>query len=746
MASFSSCNTTKYLNNNERLLSKNTIELETKELTKDEKNALAYQLSTITKQEPNSSFRLWLYQRAIKKSQTDTSAFNRWIINGFGEKPVIFDSTRMESTVTNMEYYLNNRGFFDAKVKAKATTEEQKVQVVYNVNTHQPLLVDGLQYISKDSVIQEMLQDIKKESLIKKGEPISTTSFNQEKNRIAKAMQNRGYAYMYPNYVIYEGDTTQKILKANVKAFLVNPTDSTKHQQYVNGKIFIHTDYTPINRANIVFDTIEIEGYFFIKAKNVDFQVKTQTLLDALVIRTGERFSAKSFELTRRQLTDLNIYKFVRIKYTQHELQDNILEYNIYLNLANKMEFGADLEVNTIQGSTSAFGNSLGIFGNLLYKNKNLNRGAEIFSINPVAGLEFALDSTNRIFNTIDLRMNSEITFPKQNRGWLKGSKSSISANYAFVRRFLFYTYNSLAANVGLDWEKNNRRHTFNPISINFLSPTIDQEFQPILDESQFLANSFTEQLIVGNNYTYTYASPQNRFRESYFFRSNVELAGNSFFLLNEIISPNQDWTFINGIPFSQYVRFELDGHFTKQYANKRFLAFRANMGVASGFNNKEVPYVKQFFVGGSSGIRAWRVREIGPGTFDETRIEPPFAPTVVQVPYQTGDFKLELSAEYRFLLWSYFSLEGAVFVDAGNIWTLKEDADRPGSQLTFDFWEQLAVGTGFGVRRDFSYFLIRVDLAYKVVTPYVNQLTNSRFYPFEWDKPVINLAIGYPF
>ncbi len=710
----------------------------------------------MTKQKPNSKFlgifgtRLWIYNRT--NSKDSLKKFNSWLNRKVAEKPTIYSPKTAEKTAESMQFYLNNKGFFDAKVGYKADTKKQKTVVTYTVKPNRSLLIDSVNFDVDYPDLLTILNKNNSETLLKPGDPVDNTLFDQEKSRISKLFRNKGYAYFYPNYVKFLSyDSTA--YKADVTTSILPSEDGGDHEIYQVGDVYIYPGFLPTaDDANL--DTLDMGGGYFFISKGGKLGIKTKPILNAIFLEKGTTYSQDAYDATNMKLGNLGIYKFVSIRYNKNRLKKNELTFHIFLTPIKKQELGYSFEVYTDNI------NALGTGVNLNYRNRNFFKGAEVFLISVENGLEFALtreeDDTgvDRIFNSIDLSGRADIYFPKfivpfkLSRNMRNNSpKTRLSLNVDYTKRRNYYTNTLFSASYGYDWQVGKHvRHVLNPASINFLVINeIEQNFQNILDSNIYLANGFVDQFFLGGNYTFVYTGPTFRNGNSWFFKGNVDVAGNTTYLFDQIIRPNVNFeAFGNKVDYSQYARFDADLRYYNNLGRRSTFASRvtASTGFAFG-NSKElgtIPYVKQYSVGGTSSVRAWKLRELGPGSYYQNQ-------DTVRQAYQAGDFRLEGSIEYRFDIFS--ALEGALFIDAGNVWTLREDEDRPGSKLSKDFLKQIAVGFGYGLRFDFSYFVIRLDLAYKLRSPYIDPesgFDRKAFESLRFRDATFNLAVGYPF
>lgn len=752
----SACNTTKHLEENEVLLGENIIEFD-QELKPERRRQLTYELSTVNRQKPNTKFlglfrtRLWMYYNSQKGKQT---RFKRWVQRSVAEPPSLFNEKQAEKTAESMQYYLNNKGYFNAVVTVNnnlKTSEEntknkrqKTVDVTYAVNTQKIYRVDSTSFDILQNDLYQIIDSTCDKTFLKEGAPIDNKLFDREKNRIAREFRNRGYAFFYPNYIKYLSYDSLDY-RADVTTRILPPTDSTQHEAYTIDDIYIFPDYYPGNTEIPTYDTLETAGYKFVINKKMGLRKKP--VLDAIFLQKGKLFNQIDHDDTARKLDDLGIFKFISVQLAKPKPGNKVDAY-ILLTPRKKMALGYDVEVNT--DNDGIMGTAL----SLSYRNRNLLKGAEVLRINSNFGLDFLMRPipNQSRFTGVDLGLETELYLPKflvpfrlRDITRRNDPRTRFALNYNYFDRIEFFRSQLFAASFGYEWNETfTKKHRINLININYFQlGKVRPAFQSILDNNAYLQNSFTDQLFPGITYDYTYTGIKNPNGSSWFIQGKAETAGNFLALIDNWIQPDNVFK-PGGISYSQFARFELDVRFYQDITRRSSIATRLMNGVAFDYGETEaVPYVKQFFAGGVSGIRAWRIRNLGPGGFEDPN------PSATRQAYQSGDFRLEANLEYRFHLFSY--LKGALFVDAGNVWLLENDEARPGGQLTRDFYKNIAVGAGFGFRFDYSYFVIRLDMAYKLRNPFPDETGSYRFYPnglrqFSLDDTIYNLAIGYPF
>ncbi len=816
LLSLSACNTTKYLAGDEQLLIKNGIKLVNAKNVKN-KTSLKYELATLYKQKPNTNFLLffpreWFYFSTL--APEDTTKIDRWQRRVIAETPAIFQSYLADSTARSMEYYLQYNGYYNASVfydDVLSGKDKKKIQITYYVNTGQQFVIDTVFFSSPDSNIHRILQNISDRTLMKAGVPLTRTVYEQEKDRITTHLRNNGYATLYANYIApIDADTTLRKGRANVYVEVLPPARDSLHQVFRIGEVIIYSQYDPLTEEANLRDTI-VKGYRFRIPPNSGFKVRPQVIVESIYLRPGDVYSQANYDLTVRRLSALGVYKFVRIKEEPDSENPEILNFRIELTRNLRMEMGIDFELNyTNRSATSGAGNLIGVFVSPGLRNRNLFRGAELLVTNLSAGVEINPnfgDTLARLWNTIDLRAQADLYFPKfhdylgvwrglysariRKGGGLisdtyyqllhENAQTRLTASYNYLLLLDFYRYNLLNAFYGYDLQyfdsKGSHRYIVNHIGLDYLRPVTEEKFKDILDANPFLEQSFGKQLFVSllfRDFSYVHNSRTDRLGNSHYLGFNVELAGTEIWAGNAIYNAfalSSDTLRLGDIDFSQYAKAEADYRYYKQFNPKTSFASRVSFGIARPFGfTTDVPYVKQFYVGGPNSIRAWAVRGLGPGGHVDTLTRSAQNRLLF---YQTGDLKLEFSAEYRFNI--FWRLNGAFFLDGGNIWTIRHDPSRPGSQFLFRskaientnaaykindaFYKQIALGTGFGFRFDLTYFIFRLDMGVRLRSPYPLQISGDKSvreadYWYRWqsedysfrDIVNFNLGLGFPF
>ena len=761
----SSCNTTKYLEEDQYLLKKNIITIET-EADEKETGSLSSQLYYQKKQKPNRKWlwsfraRLWFYYKAQEhiESRTyidtvgqvfirDTSSFYKSVLKRVSEPPSLYNQDIVDETTQSMQYHLNNKGFYDAKVTNEIKKKGKFVKVYYKAVTGDLMRMREIKYSTDDENIKNAIPGLEEKSLLKTNAPLESKAFKQEKNRIVRSLKNKGFKNFYPNYILYEGDSTKNGTK--VEAIILRPSDTTYHQKYYIGKIYVHIQYNPAQSLRMEYDTVMQDGIYFIQKKdNPDF-IKKKVLLNAISIKTGEIYQLDKLEKTNIRLGQLGVYKFVSIKTKESPEKDDLgqryLDYNIYLSPAKKMSFGFNGDLSYITGDKFISGNVFGAFSSFTFDNRNIFKGAELLSLKAGAGLEVPVNRGNSELNNFvsrDLRLQADLRFPQ----FSDNRNMRITSAFNNISRQDLYDNTSLTLAFGIDTKSNpNTTWTFNFLSISYIANDLDSNFIEIVGNNP----RHNSQMIIGGNIGLQKNIQNQLSKQKWSFSINSDYSGIVTSMLDLAIKPETSFTFgPNKVNYSQYAIFEGDARYFKTFNEKLTFAGRLNTGVGFSFYDTRtngIPYIKQFFVGGSNSIRGWRERQIGPGGTPLDTSSNQF--------FQTGDFKVLSSAEMRFGLDRVFSgLEGALFVDAGNVWNMIGDSEDDITAIRLNnFWKRIAISSGIGFRVDFSFVMLRFDYAYIIRQPYENSAGTFCVYCSENKSFKISdgnwrIGVGYPF
>jgi outer membrane protein assembly factor BamA len=721
-------------------------------------NDLKTELNGLIKIKPNSRilglpYKLVIYNLAGTPSG---KGLRYWLKNSVGEPPVLGSSINFEKNRDIMENRLENRGYFQSEVRVDTIKKNKKLEIIYTVVVHPVYTIRSMRFlVDSNSTIGKKIIALAPASLLKYGRNYDLDLIKSERIRIDAGLKERGMFFFNAEYLILDVDSTLGTHQVDIVCRFKKETPPRAKQDFRIGDVFVFADYKRDTDTTIqnVYTTGTVYNEYHIL--DPQHKVKQGVFKRAINLKRGDLYSREIHSQSLKNLVSLGMYKFVNVQFKDTDTS-KLPSLNAFYYLTPSPVKSIRAEVSGLTKSNNSAGTEI----SLTWRHRNFLHGAEQFSAKVFGGLEKQVStqqpsvSTNRFGLEFDL-LSPRIIAPfkwkvRTQGGYTPQTKTTFS--YEFFERNTQYTLNSGKLSFGYIWRSDIRQeHRFDIFSLNLVRPThISEAYQLALDTNITLARSIEKQFIVGPNYNYNFNSQikPNIHSNNYFFNANVDVSGNIMGLISGADISNGKQKELFGIPYSQYIRTELDFRHYLRVNKKTILASRILGGLGYAYGNSEVlPFMKAFFAGGTNDIRAFRARSLGPGTYYAGNA----STSKVILSEQPGDVKLEFNTEIRMKLFSV--IYGAFFVDAGNIWTMKTDSSRPGSKFTGKFLNEMAVGTGLGLRVDVSFFVLRFDFSIPVRKPFLPDGQKWVFKEVEFGNPlwrkqnlVFNLAIGYPF
>lgn len=752
LLTFYGCSNTRYLSENEELCV--DVKLKVNSEKKLNKKAVKKELDNIANPKLNKKTlglraKLWVYNRVKKKPDTK---LRRWLKTKVGEPPVLMSSISPDKTSDIMISRLNSLGFFNSKVKYQVISKRKKAKLTYTVTINTPYTFNTVVFPSDNDTLSTYIKATQEKSIIKPGQQYNLDLLKEERARIDQVLKNRGFYFFNEDYLLFKIDTTTGNKTLNATLIVKDDTPEKAKVKYILEDVYVIAGFSVDDTTGTKNDTILIDGYHYI---DNDSTFKPKVIIRSVFLKKGKRYSRKAHNQTISRLMGMGVFKYVNIKY-EDTIIDNEgrLKAFIYMTQIPSKSVQAQLEV--ITKSNNFTGPSL----TLSYKNRNLLKGVEQFVFNTNGGFELQINGIQKRLS-YELGVNTQLYIPKfvtpfaiRNKLSMFVPKTKFDLGFRLLNRVLFFNMRSFHFSYGYTWKQTARKeHQFEPISINFARLfSTTPAFEQLLSENNFLRKSFEQQFTTGSNYSFTYNSLVGQEKKNqYYFNATLDLSGNAVSLVQSIYKHNkpshENPYKIFGHEYSQYSKISTDTRYYYTISKKNKVATRliAGIGIPYG-NSNSMPYIKQFFSGGANSIRAFLPRTVGPGTYQLP--DSLFKRTFLD---QAGDIKLEGNLEYRFTIVSF--LKGAVFADAGNVWLIRPNAELPGGEFTKQFYKQIAVGTGFGLRVDISFIVIRFDIGIPLRDPELPENErwvgdNIDFSSSAWRKQnvVLNIAIGYPF
>ncbi|PWH87208.1 translocation and assembly module lipoprotein TamL [Brumimicrobium oceani] len=741
----SACSVKKYIPEGEMLFRGGEVKVNDT-LGNQDISSLESELQSLLYPDPNTKF-LGLYPglHYYYKAQKEKPNFIiRFLNKKIGEKPAYFSDVNVKKTQELLENRLENSGFFytrtssniekDSISKTVKTNYTVTIGEAYHLENY-TVEVDSLEKANHVPIYYQ-LEKALSETILKKGIRYDLDAFKAERERIDKYLKDLGYYNFNPTFILFQADTNLNNNRTfNLYLKLKEGVPLKSKVPYVIDHVEVYPNVSKDTTGNVA-DTTRINEVEFIQ-NHLFF--KPYRLDPFILLKPGDRFDPTKSKYTSQRISSIGTYKFVNINFEEIEpigedsLKLRHLKTTISLSPLNKRSLRSELQ--GVTKSNDFTGPDL----SLTYLNRNIFKGGESFSARGNFGYEKQFGRNTNGSSSLRLGLNAAITFPRlifpgNFDKYFKYAipKTRISTGYDFMRRTQLYTLNSYSASFGYIWNANQWvTHHIEPIKVNYVKVGKRSEiFDSILDGNPFLKRSFEQQFIAGLNYTFTYNELNNPNRKARLYaRFNFDLAGNAVSLFGKTREGDSTESFL-GLSYAQYIKGDLDlSYHVRLTQSGHSLVGRVFGGIGVPYgNSSSLPYVKQYFSGGSYSVRSFDIRGLGPGTYNpDTEGDLYFD--------RSGDIRLEGNFEYRFPLISV--LKGALFFDAGNIWNLSDNLE--GGKFTSDFHKQFGIGTGVGLRVDVQGFVIRFDFAAPLKRP-------ESDWKFEADKPVFNFAIGYPF
>jgi hypothetical protein len=697
------------------------------------------------------------YKRKVENLKIKLESFDKILEYGnalmrTGNPVVILDSSLVEKSTKNMKGYLINHGFFDAEVDYSITSKDKKASISYEIEENKPYILDSVYTRVDNPELQNLISSFSSNSFLKKGQIYNQDNITEERNRLEELLKNKGY-YMfsksYINFIAYQ-DTAAKSIR--IEQVIQKPTFAESHQVYTLDSISLR-----INPPTDEFADRQIQTQY----NGIDFsfyrdRYSAKILASRIQLQKGKPYNRIDALETQRLINSLDLFRFVNITF---DTLGTSLSAAIYTQPNQKYQLTNQLGMTITEQLPGPF------FSTAL-RNRNFFRAGELLELNFRAGLEGVASATGQgVYQSSEINTSLSVIFPRflipfSPRTLQKYGKynpnTRVQFGYLSTNR-PEYNRNAINGQLGYTWSTRNNRQSFtiNAADVSYIrTPYIQDEFLGILENLQndgnnliwsflpSLISSFSGQTLINFNRYGDFSA-----RKASLLRIFGESGGTTLNLTNVRRNDSPEINYAN----FQWLKGQVDYRRYYPISKKQTLAYRLNFGMARpyGVSAGILPYEKYFFAGGGTSIRAWQARRLGPGS--STPITGPGGNYDYRNE-QPAEMILESMFEYRRKLFSYFDM--AVFLDAGNSWMIGRDDARPGADFRYDrFYKEIAVGTGVGLRMDFDFLVIRLDLATKALDPARQEgerwiLDNIRFNkPLgEKGQTVFNFGIGYPF
>lgn len=729
-------------------------------ISSDNKEIKSSEMYSYVRQKPNSKWfslvKLPMY--IYCSSGKDSTKWINKILRKMGDAPRIYDARVAEETRMQILGAVQNKGYLGAQVYLEEKIKKNRLDTYYRISSGKPYIISSIDYNVEDYVIRDLLMNDSIHSGLKVGERFDVNQLEEERNKITQFLLNRGYYRFNKDYITFQADTVNGTYRIDLTMNIglnnmPNSSETSLHRQYSirNVNYLMDVDYSPNNGVNL--DTMSYGGINILYDKKLFLRPGVIDSHNRIV--PGKLYSNRDVMSTYYSLSRLGILKYSNIRFVEH-LENDSAYLDAFVSLSKNKNKMLSFQV---EGTNSA--GDLGAAASVTYTHRNLFKGSETFTIKvrgayeAVTGLEGYANNNYTEYGVESSLDFPEFMFPFLTSDFKKrvNAKSEVSIKYNWQIRPEFERTLASAA-WSYRWNSGRRaNHRLDVLDINYIympyrSNTFIEYLNYMDEVNPLLRYSYEDLFIVRLGYTYTYNSAgvttqQTAKKSSYSIRFNIEESGNLIYGFSKLIhkKPSDGESFRMGnISFAQYVKTDFDFAKNIMIDDRNSLVFHIATGVAIPYgNSKSLPFEKLYFSGGANSVRGWSVRSLGPGRYHGNSGSLDYV-------NHTGDIKLDLNVEYRTHL--FWKLNGAAFIDAGNVWTLKSRYSDDTGQFAFNrFYKEIAVSYGLGVRFDLDFLILRFDGGMKAINPMESGADRFPVIKPDFSRDfAFHFAVGYPF
>lgn len=684
-------------------------------------------------------FRLWIWNAFVNSE----SKLSQWITKNFAKEPVLMSWVNPELRASVAQSVLKNHGYFHGQVSSKTLTQRnpKKAKIEYNVNMGHLFTLDSIAYVNFPERMQKLIDSTKTKALIRTGDAFDITSLDAERSRLSELFRNNGYYYYQPTYSSYLADTVTVPGKVELKLQQVdNVPEEAQHEWYI-GKVRLELRKQIMETLRDSVQFRSFSSYFNGRRP----PVRNRVILRDLKLRPRQLFSNDLYQQSMNKISGNGMFSMVDFKFVPRDTMKTCDTLDLVINCVFDKPYDFYVETN-VTGKTSGWIGPGMVIG---FTKRNAFRGGEKLDINAHGSYEWQtrgqLSGSRDRIHTYEYGMDASIELPRlllpynRRKRFFTTPSTILKAATNVINRASYFKRHVVSGELTYSFQTSETSlHQFSPLHLqyNFMS-SHTAEFDEIMERSPYLKVSMKDQFIPQMRYTYIYSSPMG-FLHPIFWQTTVSEAANVLSLGYMAFGKNwneKDKTLFKN-PYAQFFKIESELRKTWHLSSHSQLVSHLDVGVIWSYGNSSAaPYTEQFYVGGANSIRAFTVRSVGPGSYV------PLSKTSSYLD-QTGDIKFLANLEYRSQLFG--NLYGAIFLDAGNVWAMRDDDSRLNAKFRINnVLKEMALGTGVGIRYDLDFFVIRLDWGIGLHLPYKSGFYNISSFK---DGQSIHLAIGYPF
>lgn len=735
----SACSTTKYVPEGEKLYTGSSVKVEDKEIKKADAKNISSEMNALVRPKPNAKLlgmriKLWLYYKTKARK-----GFIQKFLSKYGEPPVMISQVDLAKNSNIMQNRLQNESYFQATVRGDTLGKEKTAKAEFTVNAGPSYTIASVKFPSAtDNSLDTAVRGTMAQTLLKVGDKYNLDVIKSERLRIDVRLKEKGFFYFAPEQLIIKVDSTITNHKVDLIVSIKPTTPESAREIYTIRNIYVYPNYSLRDTANRLDQAVPYRWY------NVVDPRKTASpflFANTVLLHPNDVYSRTIHNNSLNRFINLGPYQYVKTRF--EDVTPDSPKLDIYYFLTPYKRKSLQLELLGRTTSASYTGSQI----NLSWKNRNAFKGGELLSVTLFASTDVQVGGQNGGFNVFQYGIQPSLSWPriigpfniKSDNAYIP--RTTLTLNYTSVTRTKLYSLNSFSGSFGYSFKSNiHKLHELNLLEITYVKPRSISELY--LDSIRRTPNPALKHVIDpqftwGPTYAYTFDNTTEDYRtNSIFYRGKLSLSNNIYGLLTGADTLGGNVKKFLGTTFNQYVKLENEIRFFHKLGTGSKLATRFLVGVGMPYGNSTIlPYNQQFFIGGPNSLRGFRARSIGPGSVDASALNGGF------IADQSGDIKLEANIEYRVKLFSI--VYGALFTDAGNVWNAKPH--QAGGTFGPNFFRQMAVDAGFGLRFDATVLVLRTDLGFPLLTPYTNA-SGSRSISPSFKNSILNIAIGYPF
>jgi outer membrane protein insertion porin family len=749
----SACSTTKYLAPGQKLYTGGQVKITDKNTTKSEAHALNEELEDLLRPKPNSKilglrFKLWVYN----KTRTNKKKGLRHYLNiHFGEPPVLVSSVDVDKNSSILQNRLQNESYFLAQVSGDTITKKKTAKAVYTVQTGPAYHYHKIEFPTDNDDLDTAVKGTSNQTLLKVGDKFNLDVIKGERIRIDARLKEEGFYYFAPEDLIMKYDSTVAGHQVDLFVKVKGGTPDEARWIYKVRNIYVYPHYTIKDTALKLDSAIKYRWYNVIDPKNT---VRPFTFKNSVLLHPGDVYNRTEHTNSLSRFIELGPFKYVKNRFEDVTPDSALLD--VYYFLTQQKRKSLQAEVIARQTSANFDGTQIDV----TFRNRNTFKGAELFTVKAFVSRDIQFGGNNKGHNVFQYGITPSISWPRFVGPFSFNTDNAfiphtiLTGGYTRITRTGLYTLNSFNGSFGYQWKPNlHKQHELDLLTVNYVdAASITKVYLDSIQHTRnpALAHVIDRQFTFGPSYSYTWTNTTEEFRtNTFYYMGKVSLSGNLYGILTGADTLKGKVRKLFGTPFNQYVKFENEIRFFHKLTPNSKLATRLIVGVGLPYGNSTVlPYTQQFFIGGANSLRGFQAHSIGPGTYnlpDALRQGTNFLPD------ESGDIKIEGNVEYRPKLFSI--VEGALFLDAGNIWLLHSNPNLPGAAFGRNFINQIAADAGFGLRFNLSVLILRTDIGFPIIEPNLPAgqhvvINKIDFGSARWrgQNLIFNLAIGYPF